>query len=135
LYIIESSTNKALEIGKIKMGESYKLLGAHIPFHGPMIDHLQYLRQHSNQLQITFNQLPLSPDGIFLGVRSTIQPTLNYSMAATTLDNHSLYTITNKIYHTLLSKLGFNRHFPKVLITAPKDLEGLELMDLSDQQG
>jgi hypothetical protein len=31
--------------------------------------------------------------------------------------------------------MGFNRHFPKVLITAPKYFGGMNPMDLSDQQG
>jgi hypothetical protein len=56
-------------------------------------------------------------------------------MAATTLDDKSLNLVTQKLYHTLLPKLGFNRHFPRVLITAPKCYGGIDLMNLSDQQG
>jgi hypothetical protein len=133
-YIIESSTNKALEIGKLNMEASYKLLGVHIPFYGTMHEHLQYLHQRSIKLQISFNQLSISTEGVYLGVRTTIHRILNYSSAATTLDDHSLHTVTNKLYHRLLPKLGFNRHFPKVRITAPKKFGGIDLMDLADQQ-
>jgi hypothetical protein len=117
------------------MGEAYKLLGVYIPFHGSMTEHHKYLLNRSKQLQIAFNQLPLSPDGILLGIRSTIQPILSYSMAATTLEDKSLHMVTQKLYHTLLPKLGFNRHFPKVLITAPRCFGGMDLMDLQSQQG
>jgi hypothetical protein len=117
------------------MGQAYKLLGVHIPFHGSMNEHHQYLMHRSKQLQIAFNQLPLSPDGIILGTRSTIHPILSYSMAATTLDDKLLTSITQRLYHTLLPELGFNRHFQKVLITAPKCFGGIDLMDLPSQQG
>jgi hypothetical protein len=134
-YIMESTTQQPIEIGKFNMDKAYKLLGVYLLFYGEMTEHYNYLTEQSKQLKIAFTQLPLPPDGILLGIKTTIQPKLAYSMAATTLPDKYLHLITRNLYFNLLPKLGLNRHFPRVLITAPQYYGGIDLMCLADQQG
>jgi hypothetical protein len=110
--ILESTTQKPIEIGKIKMETAYKLLGVYVPFYGDMDEQLKYLLERSKQIKVSFTQLPLSPDGILLGIKTTVQPKLFYSMAATLLNDTSLNKVTQNLYYNLLPKTGFNRHFP-----------------------
>jgi hypothetical protein len=113
--ILEGFTNNVIKIGKLKMDKSYELLGFHIPFDGPMKEQLNHLWKQLLRLQIAFNKVPFSPEGITLGLQTTIQSTLNSSMAATSLDDKSLHTITNNVYYTILPKMRINRHFPKAI--------------------
>jgi hypothetical protein len=133
--IMESESHQAITIGKIMMHEAYKLLGVFIPFYGTMKEHHQYLIDKCHKFTHAFHHIPLPPSGILLGIKTTINPTLSYSLPATYIDEKHINSITNKLNYNLLPKLGFNRHFPKVLLTAPTTYGGVNLLNLYDQQG
>jgi hypothetical protein len=115
--------------------DSYKLLGVHVPFTGPMKVHYDHLLEQCNKLCITFNQLPLNANHIILTVQTIAKPALAYSLPATTIGEKYLNTISNKLAHSILPKLGYNRHFPRTLTFAPIRYGGLNLPDLYHLQG
>jgi hypothetical protein len=133
--IMESESNQPILIGKILMSEAYKLLSVFLPFYGNMTEHRQHLLDKCQKFIIAFNHIPLPPSGILMGIKTTINPALSYSLPATYIEEKHINSITNKLNFKLLPKLGLNRHFPKVLLTAPTTYGGLNLLDLYDQQG
>jgi hypothetical protein len=133
--IMESGSKQAIIIGKLMMHEAYKLLGVFIPFYGDMKEHHTYLLTKCQQFTQAFQNIPLRPSGVLLGIKTTINPALSYSLPATYITEKNINSITNKLNFALLPKIGLNRHFPRVLITAPTAYGGLNLLNLYDQQG
>jgi hypothetical protein len=75
-----------------------------------MHQHLQYLLDKCNNLCTTFNQLSVTTSNILLAVKTIATPDLSYSLPATTLGEKHLNKLSNKLAHTVLPKLGYNRH-------------------------
>jgi hypothetical protein len=115
--------------------DAYKLLGVHVPFSGPMTQQFKYLMEKCNTICSAFNQLSLTPANILLAVHTIAKPALSYSLPATTIPEKQLNLISNKLANSILPKLGYNRHFPRILSMAPTKYGGLQLPDLHHCQG
>jgi hypothetical protein len=133
--LIESETGQTFTLRNMLTSDSYKLLGVHVPFTGPMKTHYNFLMEKCNKLCMTFNQLPLAANHILLAVKTIAKPALTYSLPATTIEEKYLNLISNKLANSVLPKLGYNRHFPRILTLAPTRYGGLNLPDLYHLQG
>jgi hypothetical protein len=56
-------------------------------------------------------------------------------LPATNIPWKEITTINRKLTNVVLPKLGFNRHFPRVVLTAPSYFGGLDLLRLAFEQG
>jgi hypothetical protein len=135
LRLIESETGQTFTLRNMQTSDSYKLLGVHVPFTGQMTTHYKFLLEKCNKLCTTFNQLSLHANHILLAINTIAKPALAYSLPATTIAEKYLNTISNKLAYSVLPKLGYNRHFPRVLTMAPTKYGGLQLPDLYHLQG
>jgi hypothetical protein len=88
-----------------------------------------------NSLCSIFNQLTIPTSNIHLAVQTIAIPALSYSLPATTISEKYLNKISNKLANAILPKLGYNRHFPRVLALGPSRYGGMDLPDLYHLQG
>jgi hypothetical protein len=88
-----------------------------------------------NKLCSALNHLSLTPTNILLAIRTIATPALIYSLPATTIDEKYLNLISNKLANSVLPKLGYNKHFPRVLAFGPTRYGELNLPDLYHHQG
>lgn len=135
MTIQDSLTKQDVKVESIRLSESYKLLGAPIAFDGNSTAQTAMLEKHVNHIIKVFNKVSLNHDDTFLGYNTVAVLKLNYMMPATTIPSHHLRKLQNKLTYNVISRIGFNRSFPREIIHAPRYFGGLAFYDMEQQQG
>jgi hypothetical protein len=69
------------------------------------------------------------------GYNSVFLPSITYPLAATQISWDKLESIQSSVTLSVLPRMGFNRHFPRAVVYAPKHCGGLGLKHLVVEQG
>jgi hypothetical protein len=62
------------------------------------------------------------------------KPAITYCLPITTFNPAECKNIQSPFFMALLPKLGLNRHMPRALLQGPRNVAGLELVDLEAEQ-
>jgi hypothetical protein len=130
IHIIDSATNHPMQVEAIDMATPYKLLGIPITFNGESREQEKQLISKCDQLIQIATQLPLDRQDMYTYHSAIILSRLRYMLQASFISWKILTAQSNRLHYTILPKLGFNKHFPRAIVTAPAFFGGLELVDL-----
>ncbi len=135
IAINSSESQTPCEITEIKPTEPYKLLGIQMTLNGNSKAQESALREKCNKMTKVFTLAPLKPNDVATGYRAVILPTIKYRLAATNIPWYKLDKMEKPLIHTILPKMGINRHLPRAIVFAPEHFGGLGIQQLSAEQG
>jgi hypothetical protein len=135
IKIESSELGTECEIQEIAANEAYKLLGVQMTLTGDSTAQEETMKEKCMKMAKVFTLAPLSPQDVTTGYTTVILPTLKYGLAATAIPWYRLDAIQQPLIHTLLPKMGINRHFPRAVVYAPEQFGGLGIHQLSAEQG
>jgi hypothetical protein len=99
------------------------------------IDQVIYLRKEANRISNLIITSNLSSWEAFISYRYCWTPSITYLLSTTTMSKCDLTEIGLQATQSFLLKMGFNRHFPRVVCWGPLEFGGLTLRDLFTEQG
>jgi hypothetical protein len=102
---------------------------------GNMTEQEKVLRAKCAKMASVFNQCPMSATDAQQGYNSVFLPSITYPLAATQISWDKLESIQSSVTLSVLPRMGFNRHFPRAVVYAPKHCGGLGLKHLAVEQG
>ena len=123
--IIDSDTKNPITIESISSSTHYKLLGVQIAFDGNATEQFKVLEEKTQHLIEVFTKVPLAINDAVLGFNTVAIPAPYYPFPANTISTEKLEQLQQKITHSMLPKIGLNRHFPRAITYAPKYFGGL----------
>jgi hypothetical protein len=95
----------------------------------------EFLLSKANQYAVRLSTSRLSEMHTFIFHQSTYIPSMTYSLPVTMIDVNILNKIQRRAIQVILNKLGVSKSFPCRVAFGPKDLCGMDLMDMSVEQG
>lgn len=135
ISIQSSETRSDYNITEIAPTEPYKLLGVQMTLSGNTSGQEEAMRDKCAHMAKVFTMAPLNQNDVNTGYTSVILPTLKYGLGATNIPWYKLDKIQQQLTHTILPKMGFNRHLPRAIVYGPESCGGLGLQRLSVEQG
>ncbi len=135
IQIEDSETHTNCEIAEIPPNEAYKLLGTQMTLTGDTTAQETMLKEKCLRMTKLFAQAPLDTNDVRLGYTTVILPTLKYGLGASAIPWYTLDSIQKPLIHTLLPKMGINRHMPLAAVYAPEHYGGLGIQQLAAEQG
>jgi hypothetical protein len=115
--------------------EPHKTLGVLMTPTGSDTAQMEALRNEANKVASVMSSSRLSKTEAMLAYQACWIPAVGYSLSTTTMSDKHLRSIQAQATSSFLQKLGFNKHFPRPVAFGPRELGGLELRDLSVEQG
>lgn len=115
--------------------DSNKTLGIRQATTGDDTDQCSYLRQESIRIANLALTSNFTKYEAYTAYRFCYIPFVSYSLGTTTLTDHQLHSISGHATGTFLTRMGFNRHFPRAAAYGPLEFGGLALYDLTTEQG
>jgi hypothetical protein len=135
ITISDHETNNQIQLSEIQPSFPYKLLGVNIAIDGNNQEQSRAMNIKCGKLANAFARCNLSTTDTKQGYQSIYLPSVTYGLAAKTIPNTSLQEAQRQITHTILPKMGYNRHTPIPIVYAPTHFGGIGLNDLYVEQG
>jgi hypothetical protein len=135
IKIPSSETLEECEINEIAADKEYKLLGVQMTLTGNTLAQEAAMKEKCQHMGKVFTLAPLSSSDAHTGFKTVLLPKLKYGLSATSIPWYKLDDIQQPLIHTILPKMGINRHFPRAAVFAPEHFGGLGVQQLSAEQG
>jgi hypothetical protein len=135
IFIEDSETKKQLEIKEIDTLTPYKLLGVHNAPSDNQLGNKIMLEGKANKMAKLIKLADLPTNEMETCMKTIVIPTLCYGQSAMHLEEKVLSTIQRPMTQLILPKLGYNRHTPRAVVYASKQVGGMELNNLYTEQG
>jgi hypothetical protein len=135
IQITDNETGKIESIQEIASDEPYKLLGVPMATKDAHIAQKQMIGEKCNKMTTMIKMINLYRPEMWTCLNSIALPTIKYGMAATTMKKTDLDHAQKKMTHTILPKLGYNRHTPLAVVYAATQLGGMGMESLNTEQG
>ena len=122
------------KMGRLEPWQAERVLGVRIPLDGTMKEEFNFRKKQIRILGKKIYRAPLSHWDAWIIYESRYRAIARYPLPVTMFTKKECELIQKPFIHALLPKLGMNRNMPRVVIYGPKELGGLELMDLRIEQ-
>lgn len=135
-YDLTSGTfGPVIPIRQLDPFESNKTLGVRQATTGDDKDQCEYLRGESIRIANLTLQSNFTKFEAYTAYSLCYIPFVTYSLGTTTLSHTQLHSISTYATSIFLTRMGFNRHFPRAIAYGPTEFGGLALRDLKTEQG
>ena len=111
-----------------------RYLGVRVGLSGDMQVEHAYRMQQSRDFAELVLKLTSRTEAV-IAYRSYYRPKFDYPLGVTTMTKHQLQQIESPCINALLTKMGYNRHFPRAIVFGPIEYGGMGLKNLYFQQG
>ena len=134
VHLKNNTTGEMESLERIEPWEAERILGLRLPLTGSMQNELKYRKDKLEKFGERFYKAPLSNYDAQIAFQSRYRPMATYPLPVTTFLTSELAEMQKKCVHAMLPKMGLNRHTPRTVIYGPKQLGGLQLLDLRVEQ-
>ena len=131
---MRQSDGKEYEIQRINEKKGTKLLGVYISVDRNCNDEYENKLQQSQEMAARLQRMKTDRYETFLIYNTRYKPKLHYSISITLFTQKQCNQIQSNIMSVLLPKMGLNRHTPRAVVFAPRELGGMGLIDFHSQQ-
>jgi hypothetical protein len=135
ITINESEGNNRIEIEEIASTEPYKLLGIQISPSDNQKGNIKLIEEKCNKMISLLKTTNLPVTASELCLSTIIIPTLKYGQGAMTIARIILQTTQKPLTNKILPSIGYNRHTPRAIVYASRQLGGIAVPDLYTEQG
>ena len=135
ISIVTSQDNKTQTIPILPLNKAYKYLGVHQCPDGSTSPQIQALLRKSTKYARAISACPLTRHETLTAYFTCYLPAITYALPACTLSHHDLLLIDRPVINATLSKMGFNRSFPREVVYSSRHFGGLGLRNLYCEQG
>ncbi len=135
ISIKNSQTQRTYTIPILPTNSAYKYLGVHQCPDGSTAPQIQALIRKSNKYARALAACPLNRNEIYAAYFTCYIPSITYPLPACTLSQSVLRDIDRPVINITLTKMGFNRKFPREVVYSPRHFGGIGLRDLYCEQG
>jgi hypothetical protein len=134
LHIQSSETKEVTLIPQISTTKAYKYVGVQLALDGNMQRQIEDLRIKCIQMAVIFKQTYFKLYDAKQGFVTVYSPSVKYPLPTTSISKSTLQQIQKPVIHAVLSRMGFNNHFPRSMVFASTRYGGLGLVDLYSEQ-
>ena len=135
LQIKSATSEEPQTVQRKEVSEPHKTLGVWMSPTGNDTAQFQHLQIESTMIATLIASSCLSKPEAYLAYMTSWVPAMTYSLSTTTMKEEELRSIQSQATAHFLQKMGFNRHFPREVVFGPSIMGGLDLRDLSIEQG
>jgi hypothetical protein len=111
-----------------------RYLGVRVGITGSMTEEWNYRMKQSISFSKVVQKIVCRKEAV-VAYRSYYRPKFEYPLPVTTMSKMQLESIERPSINALLSKMGYNRNFPRAIVFGPVQYGGLGLKSLYFQQG
>jgi hypothetical protein len=130
LYLTTQGDTNPQNIKRLELDQASKILGVYLSPSGDFSEQLHVLKIKADDFAIRLRSPRLRPTDILTFHRTMYAPAMRYVLPALAVDEEELSTIQANILPAMLNKLGFSRTTPTEIRHGPKEMGGIDLMDL-----
>jgi hypothetical protein len=132
---VRDPTGKVQTLAQLEPWHAERTLGVRLAPDGNMTAQFQWMLDTSKAWAEKIRAGHLPRHLTWLAWRTTIQKTLEYPLATTTLSKSQCDKLTSVIAQVALPRIGVIRSFPRALLHAPPKFAGLNIPNLYVEQG
>jgi hypothetical protein len=132
--IITREGEQGTTIKQQDIGKGVRLLGIKAAANGTFKQEYAMRLAKSKEIAGRLQAAPLNIDLSWQVYYCRWKPAITYCLPITTFNSAECKNIQSPFFMVLLPKLGLNRHMPRALLQGPRNVAGLELVDLEAEQ-
>ena len=135
ISITTSQDQRLQTIPLLPLDQVYKYLGVHQCPNGSTTPQVLALLKKSTKYARAISACPLNRVETLTAYFTCYVPSITYALPACTISSSELRDIDKPVINATLSKMGFNRKFPREVVYSPRHFGGIGLRDLYCEQG
>lgn len=135
LSMTTQGENNSQTIKRFELNTASRILGVYLSPNGDFSEQLQVLKSKADTFAIRLRSPRLHPQDILTFHSTMYAPAMRYVLPALAVDEEELSKIQATILPAMLNKLGFSRTTPTAIRHGPKEMGGIDLIDLRTEMG
>lgn len=136
LSMTTQGENNSQSIKRLELSTASRILGVYLSPNGDFSEQLQVLKSKADTFAIRLRSPRLHPQDILTFHSTMYAPAMRYVLPALAVDEEEeLSKIQATILPAMLNKLGFSCTTPTAIRHGPKEMGGIDLIDLRTEMG
>ena len=131
----QASASETIDIKRLPLTKATRILGVHLAPDGNFAQQLIVLKNKADEVSIRLRSPKLTPQDIITFHRTMYSPAMRYVLPTMAVDEEELAPVQTNILASMLQKLGYSSKLPTAIRHGPRELGGLDLLDLRTELG